>query len=629
MSYKKFIIALIEDDENHIFLIKKAIQEFRSIFEVDTFHTAHEFLSNIEKKTDKIYDACIIDYSLPKMNGLELLKKLNDLTYNAPAVFVTNYEDRKIIQEALSAGAYDYILKKEGFLSVLPLILLKIIDKHRVQKQKQEYLKNVKNLKEYFEYVINTIPSCIIGLTNEYKISYANLECQKLFFMDPSNLIDKEIIDIFAPDFIETHKIMEKVEGIKNNNDSITLTQVKFKNIKNEEKIIDIQIFKISTALNVDILFFIKDITRNIELEQKLSQTEKLASFGKLLTGITHELNNRISPVLAYSQLLLSQSTNRRHKDWLSKIENSAKSVKSIVESLLYFSGTAKQHNEDININKIIDNTLSLFRYKFKSSNIHIEKNLKKDIPPLKADKNQINKVILNIISNSLEAMDDYHGGTLYISTNEFDDLCEIVIKDTGIGIPEKNLNKIFDPFFTTKTDQHNVGLGLSTVYNIVQNYKGTITVSSTQNEGTQLTITLPIIAQKTAEFIHKKPIRDKSLKVLIIDDDPILRDVMKDILEEICKVDIAENGKDAIEKIKISNYNAILTDIRMPNIDGPSLYRWIKKNHPGLEQKIVFTTGDTYDPKTNEFLNSINNNYISKPFYINKLKDIIKKVLI
>ena len=629
MSYKKFIIALIEDDENHIFLIKKALQEFRSIFEVDTFFTAIDFLDKIKEYPDKIYDACIIDYSLPKMNGLELLQKLNELSYEIPSVFVTNQENRQIIQEALSSGAYDYVLKKEGFLSVLPLILLKIIDKHRVQIQKNEYLKNVQNLKEYFEHVINTIPSCIIGLTNEYKISYANLECQKLFFMDPSNLIDKEIIDLFNPDFIEKNNIIQKIESIKNNSESITLTQVKFKNIRNEEKIIDIQIFRISTQLNVDLLLFIKDITRNIELEQKLFQTEKLASFGKLLTGITHELNNRISPVLAYSQLLISQSTNQRHKEWLSKIEDSAKSVKSIVESLLYFSGTAKQHNEDININEIIENTLSLFQYKFKSTNISIEKNLNQDISPLKADKNQINKVILNIISNSLEAMDGHNIGTLYISTNEIDDQCEILIKDTGIGIPENNLNEIFDPFFTTKTSQHNVGLGLSTVYNIVQNYQGSIKVSSTQGEGTQLTITLPLKLQGITEFIQEKPDKDKSLKVLIIDDDPILRDVMKDILEEICKVDIAENGEDAIEKIKIANYNAILTDIRMPNIDGPSLYYWIKKNHPGLEKRVVFTTGDTYDPETNEFLNSINNDYISKPFYINELKDIVKKALV
>ena len=629
MSYKKFIIALIEDDENHIFLIKKALQEFRSIFEVDTFYTAIEFLDKIENEPEKSYDACIIDYSLPKMNGLELLQKLNELNHDIPSVFVTNQEDRKIIQEALSSGAYDYVLKKEGFLSVLPLILLKIIDKHRVQTQKNEYLKNVQNLKEYFEHVINTIPSSIIGLTNEYKISYANLECQKLFFMDPSNLIGKEIIDLFTPDFIEQHDIINKIETIKNNSESITLNQVKFKNIRNEEKIIDIQIFKISTQLNVDLLLFIKDITRNIELEQKLFQTEKLASFGKLLTGITHELNNRISPVLAYSQLLISQSTNQRHKEWLSKIEDSAKSVKSIVESLLYFSGTAKQHNEDININKIIENTLSLFKYKFSSTNINIEKKLSKDIPPLKIDKNQINKVILNIISNSLEAMDDYNAGTLYINTSKINDFCEIIIKDTGAGIPEKNLNEIFDPFFTTKTSQHHVGLGLSTVYNIIQNYQGSIKVSSTVGKGTQLTITLPLTPQEKIEFIQAKPDKDKSLKVLIIDDDPILRDVMKDILEEICKVDIAENGEDAIEKIKISNYNAILTDIRMPNIDGPSLYYWIKKNHPGLEKRVVFTTGDTYDPETNEFLNSINNTYISKPFYINELKDIVKKALV
>ncbi len=628
MSDQKFRISLIEDDENHSFLIKKALMEFKSLFEVDSFFSGQELFDKVVSDPCLEYDAYIIDYSLPKMNGIEVLKKLNSEGDSHPSIFVTNREDEKVIHEALESGAYDYVLKKEGFLSVLPLVLLKAIDQYRLNKHRAEYIKNIKDLKEYFENVINTIPSAIIGLNSLKEVSYANLECQHLFFIEPSSLIGKQLSDIFSPDFIHENNIDALIDSLLYQDGPLVLQQVRFTNNRNEKKILDIQVFRITTELKVDILMIIRDITRNIELEQKLFQTEKLAAFGKLLTGITHELNNRISPVLAYSQLLIAQEKNPRNQKWLKNIEDSARSVKSIVESLLYFSGSSTQHIEPVDVTDLLENTLSLFLYKLKSKNIDIIRDYKENIPHVMIDKRQISKVFLNILTNSYEAMEE-QGGVLSCSVSYTNSTCEIAIKDTGTGIPEEFLNDIFDPFFTTKTEKNNVGLGLSTAYNILQKHKGAIQISSLAGEGTLVTVTLPLkepLFVETEE-IGRKP--DRQLRVLIIDDDPVLRDVMNDILSEICDIDIASDGSEAIKKISNNQYNAILTDIRMPGIDGPTLYRWIRENYPGLENRVVFTTGDTYDPDTTQFLDSVKNPYVSKPFYIDDLKKVVQSVLV
>ncbi|MDX9703502.1 MAG: response regulator [Candidatus Auribacterota bacterium] len=628
MSDQKFRISLIEDDENHTFLIKKALLEFKSVFEVDSFFSGQELFDQLTCKDAKNYDAYIIDYSLPKMNGLEVLKKLNSGGDEHPSIFVTNREDERVIHEALESGAYDYVLKKEGFLSVLPLVLLKAIDQYRLNKHRAEYVKNIKNLKEYFESVINTIPSAIIGLNTRKEVSYANLECQHLFFVEPSNLIGKQLSDIFPPDFIHENNLDELIDSLFYQHKPTILQQVRFTNNRNEKKILDIQIYQISTELKVDILIIIRDITRNIELEQKLFQTEKLAAFGKLLTGITHELNNRISPVLAYAQLLIAQEKNPRNQKWLKSIEDSARGVKSIVESLLYFSGSSTQHFEQVDIIALLENTLSLFLYKFKSKNIEIIRDYKENIPSLMLDKKQISKVFLNIITNSYEAMEE-RGGTLSFIVDYSNSACEVIIKDSGCGIPEQYLNEIFDPFFTTKTEKNNVGLGLSTSYNILQKHNGSIHISSEPGNGTVVILTFPLKEPVFFDTGFEDISQKKQSRVLIIDDDPVLRDVMNDILSDMCEIDIASDGSEAMTKISSNEYNAILTDIRMPGIDGPTLYRWIRDNYPGLENRVVFTTGDTYDPDTTKFLDSVKNPYVSKPFYIDDLKKIIQSVLV
>lgn len=628
MGEKKFKIALVEDDENHIFLIKTTLCEFKSVFEVDSFISGADLFDNLNRNNVR-YDAIIVDYTLPKMSGLDILKKLNDQGYDVPIVFVTNREDEEIVHEALQYGAYDYVLKKDGFLTILPIILLKSIDKYHSQKQKAEFLQNLQNLKEYFENIINTLPYTVIGLNSDLEISYVSTECQSLFYMDPSDIIGSKIIDFFDPHFLEDTKLISHIKQIMEKGNPVNLSRIKFIDSKRDKKVLNIQIFKMSSEAESNIIMVINDITRHVELELKLIQNEKLASFGKLLTGITHELNNRISPILAYAQLLIAREMNPKSLKWLTCIEESAQSVKSIVDSLLYFSSSSPQQNkEKVDINQMMENTISLLKYKFQSKNIKIVKEFKTNIPELNVDKKQISKVFLNLLTNSYEAM-EHRGGELIISTDCEDAHCRIMIKDTGIGIPDDILNDIFDPFFTTKSEKNNVGLGLSIVYNLLQNHKGTIQISSHEQKGTTVTITLPVEKDQSKTFISDIGETSKGSRILIIDDDEYLRDVMKDILEEFYEVDIAESGDQAITKITSSNeYNVILTDIRMPGIDGPTLYSWVKNHYPGLEKRMIFTTGDTYDPETNKFLDSIGNIYISKPFYVDDLRKVVKKML-
>ncbi len=629
MRDNKFLVALVEDDADQAYLVERTLTNWMSMYQTESFSTGEDFFAALHGHFDD-YDAVVVDYMLPKMNGLEILKRLHELGFDKPIIFLTVLNDKDIIHEALKYGACDYVMKTEGYLNTLPVIIFKSIDRYRCQQHKEAVQGKVQKLKEFYEQILNTIPFAIVGINSKFEISYANLQSQDIFFMDPSDLIDKNILELFDPEFVSDAGLIDHIKKVKKGGQPVYLQRMKFINSKHQKKFLDIDVFEQSTDFGDNILLLINDVTRNVELEHKLVQTEKLASLGKLLTGITHELNNRMGPILSYAQLLMSRQQDKRSMKWLESIEESAQGVKTIVESLIYFSSsTTHQNKERVHINELIENTLTLVKYKLHSKNISIRQSLAKDIPEVLIDCKQISKVLLNIVTNSYEAMRT-QGGELTVSSDFTGHHCRITIEDTGEGIREEIMNDIFDPFFTTKTDKKNAGLGLSIAYNLLQNHNGAIQISSQPGKGTTVKITLPYenIAQKDANQDNEPQEKNKLSNVLIIEDDEILRDVMKDILEDMYQVDTAENGDKARIHLETKNYNAILTDIRMPGMDGPTLYHWVKQNHPGMEKRMIFTTGDTYDPDTNRFLDSIENNFISKPFNINDLRNLIKKVI-
>ncbi|MCP5462864.1 MAG: response regulator [bacterium] len=625
----QFHVALVEDDENIAFLTEKTLSEFHSLFVVESFSSGEEFLEHLDKTPSPCYDSITIDYSLPGINGIELLSALKERFIDAPVIFITHIEQEDLIHQALSSGACDYIIKSKTYLKVLPLTLLKSIEKYRLDQEHLNMSQQIQQFKDYYECILNTLPFAVLGLNQHNSISLANTACQTLFTHEPADLIGRHISDLFEKDFMSKTALLGNLSRVLQSGQPVQLKKIRFNPENRYEHILDLHIFRVLRNNAHELILLFNDITENVLLEQKLFQTEKLASLGKLLTSITHELNNRLSPILGYTQLILGREEDEKKIRWLNHIEESTQNLKSVSDSLLYFSPLATHHHakKEEDINEIIHNVIALLDYKFKSDNIGIVTKLEKALPLLTIDRKQIIKVLLNILNNSCEAMEGSNG-TVTITTQYAESECIITIEDTGCGIPENNIHDVFDPFFTTKQKKHHIGLGLCIAFNIIQQHKGRIQLISEKGKGTKVIIVLPIPA--TLSSVTSMPAAQQHFSnessVLIIEDDQFLRDVMKDILEDVCNVDIVADGKEAIKIIGKKDYSVILSDIRMPGMNGQELYHWIKKNHPGLEKKVVFTTGDTYDPDTNKFLDSIENSFLSKPFNIDDLKNMILK---
>ncbi|MEA2040258.1 MAG: cache domain-containing protein [Thermodesulfobacteriota bacterium] len=226
---------------------------------------------------------------------------------------------------------------------------------------------------------------------------------------------------------------------------------------------------------------------------KQLAQSEKLASLGRLASGIAHELNNPLTGVLTYSSMLMEDLKESEYKDDLNVIINETMRCRKIITGMLDFARETKLEKHPANINQIINDTLIILEKHVAFHDIMIKEQLSDDIPDINLDINQIKSVINNLALNAADAMPD--GGELIISTTYNSETNKIVVQfsDTGTGISEEDLNKIFDPFFTTKETGHGTGLGLSVTYGIIERHNGSIEVKSVIGEGTCFRIEFPV----------------------------------------------------------------------------------------------------------------------------------------
>jgi signal transduction histidine kinase len=233
------------------------------------------------------------------------------------------------------------------------------------------------------------------------------------------------------------------------------------------------------------------DITQRIRLEEQLIQTEKLTSLGLLAAGVAHEVNTPLAVISNYVQMLAKQlpSGDPRHQ-LIEKVVKQTFRASEIVNNLLNFSRTGALEFTEVNLNSVVEETLSLIAHPLKTAHVRVTRNLQQELPPVLGSNNKLQQVFLNLFMNARDAMPA--GGMVEVRTASNNGTVEIEITDTGSGIPRENLHRIFDPFFTTKSSGRGTGLGLSVSYGIIKEHSGKVDVRSTPDKGTSFRLEFP-----------------------------------------------------------------------------------------------------------------------------------------
>ena len=409
-------------------------------------------------------------------------------------------------------------------------------------------------------------------------------------------------------------------------------------------------ISKLPQADPASVLLVGRDMTAEREMRVRLMESDRLAAVGELVAGVAHEVNNPLSSISAFAQLLLRDgSLTPVQRESVDVIKAETLRASQVVKDLLAFARRSEPQREPLDFNGVVGRTLRMRGYQLSSNNVGVELALGADLPPVTGDARQLQQVCLNLITNAIQAMAMVGGGTLVVSTRSEGNKVVLEMRDTGPGIPENAREHIFEPFFTTKKEGEGTGLGLSVSYGIVSAHGGSIELADTSASGTTFRVTLPASEAATgASASHRRdsgPISLRSplagIRLLFVDDEPALRTGMEAFgaLRGFTVVS-AGDGRAALDIVRKTGVDAIVCDVRMPGMDGPTFMDHLRRERPGLASRTVFLTGDVLHatstptvPGGGELspalgLAATRQPILAKPFAFEKLEEMLVAVL-
>jgi signal transduction histidine kinase len=381
--------------------------------------------------------------------------------------------------------------------------------------------------------------------------------------------------------------------------------------------------------------------TSSSRVEQQLQQARKMEAVGRLAGGIAHDFNNLLTAITGYAELVAANLalTDPIIQD-VYEIRRAALSAGRLTKQLLAFSSNQRMHSEVLDVNAIVARTIALLRRTL-GEDIEVTLNLNPGVKPIKADAGQIEQILLNLAVNARDAMPN--GGRLTVTTTmracgaepaplepqsaagDQGEYVRLTVEDTGCGMSDETQSKVFEPFFTTKGTV-GTGLGLATVYGIVAQSRGHIAIASTVGVGTTFTIELPATTEPLAAREPAAPQRlvEDYATVLIVEDDPRVRRLIEIVLRRAGHDVVSVAGpRDALAALNgQSDFNLVLTDVVMPEMNGYDLATAVRKIVP--RARVVFMSGFACDiarqPVTDPFL--------AKPFTIDSLTSAVQQAL-
>ena len=392
-----------------------------------------------------------------------------------------------------------------------------------------------------------------------------------------------------------------------------------------------------------------RNLTERRRLEEQLIHSEKLSAIGQLVAGVAHELNNPLTSISGYTQLMLRDTGLRDEvRSDLKHINIQADRAARIVQNLLVFAREHKPERRMVNLNEEFRNTLSLRAYQLRVDNITVLNQVETELPMTVADPFQIQQVMLNLINNAHQAMTERGGpGILtlrtFVTTLPAADngtttppMVVLSVGDNGVGIPARDLKRIFDPFFTTKPVGQGTGLGLSICFGIVQEHGGRIWAESELDVGTTVYVALPLL--NDTDVLDGEALIDGGVDesearltchVLVVDDEEPVANLLARLLRELGhQPTVVNSGIEALELIAREQFDLILSDVKMPGMSGFELHQTIKQTNPELAARLVFVTGDMLSAATQARISQSGNPYIAKPFAIERLETLVHALL-
>jgi two-component system, cell cycle sensor histidine kinase and response regulator CckA len=609
MIYHPIKILLIEDNPGDVLLLQETLSDITFV-ELELVHV--ERLAHALKRLQlEDFDVILLDLVLPDSDGLDTFVQIQSQTPATPIVVLTGMADETLAMSAMKAGAQDYLVK--GQVSGSDLLLRSI--RYAIERKRIEA--TIQQREQEFRTLAENSPDIIARFDKNLRYLYVNSVAGEIASLSTLDFLGKTSSEMGLPESLFNCWETALQQVFKTS----TPTSIEFEVVESDGVKYYQSRFVPEFALDgstQSVLAVARDISdiklaaqKIREIETQLLRAQRLESLGTLASGIAHDLNNVLTPILAISQLLPQKLSpvNEQNQKLLKMLEDSSRRGAHMVKQILTFARGLDGELVPLQIKHILGELESIIKSTFPKS---IEINLDvvtRDLWLVSANATHLHQVFMNFCVNARDAMPK--GGILSISAENkvidetyarmnFDakvgSYVVVIFRDTGVGIAPEHIDRIFEPFFTTKKLGEGTGLGLSTSMGIIKNHGGFVAVSSEVGRSTQFQVFLPAIdiTATSPEQIPELPHGQGEL-ILVVDDEINIRETLKVTLENYnYNVITACDGVDAIAVYAIhqDEVKAVLIDVMMPLMDGSTAIKALQRFNFRHQLKIIACSG-------------------------------------
>lgn len=633
MSEQAIHILLVEDNPGDARLLAEILGEIPSIqfklTQVDRLELALQYLEADSTDAEN-FNVIFLDLSLPDSQGLASLITLQEREPTIPIIVLTGLDDQNLAIAAMKKGAQDYLVKGEVSRDLLERSLRYSIERKQAEQKIREQAA-----------LLDVVTDAIYVKDLNRRILLWN-KCAE----DMYGWLAEEVLGQNCHDFFYQEQLVELEQGWTDVLEKGEWQGELHKLTKSGDKIVVASRWTLVRDRHQQpkaILAVDTDITEKKQLEAQFFRAQRLESLGTLASGIAHDLNNILTPILAASQLLPLKlvDADKQTRDLLRIVEDSSKRGADLVRQILSFARGVEGKRSNLQLGHLILEIARIANSTFPKS-IAICKDISsRSLWTVSADPTQIHQVFMNLCVNARDAMPN--GGTLSLAAEnvvldenfakiyldaKVGSYVAIAVTDTGSGIAKEVLERIFEPFFTTKELGKGTGLGLSTALGIIKSHGGFVTVESELDRGTTFKVYLPA-AEKTEDEQAEDwglPCGSGEL-VLVVDDEALIRDVTDSTLSAFdYRVLTASDGIEAIALYfqHRDEISLVLTDMMMPSLDGVTAIRTLRKINS--EIKIIAFSGLESNKKLAEAAGVTN--FLAKPFTTQELLETVARAI-
>ena len=640
-------ILIVDDKTENLFALEKLLEKpGRRFFKASSGKAALKMAYNTD------FSLILLDVQMPEMNGFEVARilKSNPKTAKFSIIFVTAIsKEEKYVLKGYDEGAIDYLFKPLDVEITKAKVstYLKLDQQNRELEDKNERLENLASLVDNSQEI-----TCIFNIRT-FRIEEVNSTFKSMLGYEPSEVLGSTLISFFnEEDLVETKKIVK--EEIKRRSEIFSFEnrivckngtqkwmrwKIIVKNNKCFANAMDISVRKMTERKLSDNLAYLVRINKELTEAKRVAEASVQVK-QEFMANMSHEIRTPMNAIIGFTNLLLKTDLNDDQRKQLENVKFSGENLIVIINDILDFSkieaGKLAIEEAPFNLHEVTNNLLELMGPQVKEKGLSLELNQQEEISKyLIGDAVRLNQILLNLLSNALKFTQE-GGITLSVDLMKKEDktlFLQFKVKDTGIGIKKEKQETIFDSFTQAEGDTTRkfggTGLGLTIVKMLVQLMNGNVSLESEPGVGTTFIVDLPFNldeSDRQKEEEEEKGVEKNlgELEVLLAEDNEMNQILAKRVIASFgFKLDVAENGAKALERFKEKDYDIILMDIMMPEMDGLEATRRIREDFPEGKKDIpilamtafVFSEEEDY-----KYLESGMNDYILKPFHPDKL---------